>query len=136
MMTFMCIQQYQTLNISLENFKLIIGIHLAIETNSFGISNSELVRIGTAVYMPSNFFNHSCSPNAFIKFSGKKQFVISNQRIKEGDEITISYVNHGQPEPNFRRKTLLENYLFDCKCQRCSSEANVHRLYYSLENFT
>ena len=54
-------------------------------TNSFGICNPEMVRVGTALFFPSNFINHSCDPNAFIKFSGKKQFVVANREIKKGE---------------------------------------------------
>ena len=60
------------MEVNLKNLRLILDIHFALECNSFGISNSQLIRIGTAVYWPSNFFNHSCDPNAFVRFSGKK----------------------------------------------------------------
>jgi hypothetical protein len=72
MMTFLCIQSYSQMDVTMQNFKLLLNLHFAIETNSFGISNSEMLRVGTALYFPTNFINHSCDPNAFIKFSGKK----------------------------------------------------------------
>lgn len=72
MMTFLCIQSFSQMDVNIINFKLILNLHFAIETNSFGISNNELLRVGTALYFPSNFINHSCDPNAYVKFSGKK----------------------------------------------------------------
>mmetsp|Transcript_25503 Transcript_25503/g.39284 ORF Transcript_25503/g.39284 Transcript_25503/m.39284 type:complete len:108 (+) Transcript_25503:723-1046(+) len=81
-----------------------------------------MIRVGTAVYSPSNFFNHSCQPNAYSKFSGKKQFIIANQDIKAGEEVLISYINHGQPERFMRQKLLKENYFFKCECPRCKRQ--------------
>lgn len=36
--------------------------------------------------------NHSCIPNAAVSFSGRKAFLRAELPIKEGDEITISYI--------------------------------------------
>lgn len=98
-LTFLCVKE---LEVNEANLNLILNLHFSIECNSFGISNSEQLRIGTALYSPSNMINHSCEPNAFIRFSGKKQFLISNQDIKEGEEITISYIDNAYPERIYR----------------------------------
>lgn len=40
--------------------------------------------------------NHSCVPNAAVSFSGRKAFLRAELPIKEGDEVTISYI--GKPQ--------------------------------------
>ena len=112
----------ENLEVNEENLRLLLNLHFAIECNSFGVSNSEQLRCGTAVYFPSNMINHSCEPNAFIRFSGKKQFLISNQDIEEGEEITISYIDHAYPERIYRQRCLRQMYFFECDCVRCTRE--------------
>lgn len=36
--------------------------------------------------------NHSCVPNAAVSFSGRKAFLRAELPLKEGDEVTISYI--------------------------------------------
>lgn len=40
---------------------------------------------------PDNYINHSCEPNAFIKKSGNRFFLVSIKPVKKGDEITFDY---------------------------------------------
>jgi SET and MYND domain-containing protein len=35
--------------------------------------------------------NHSCLPNAYVCFSGRKAILRAEREIKEGEEIEISY---------------------------------------------
>jgi hypothetical protein len=39
MLAFLCVHGHSQFDVSLENFKLILNIHFAIECNSFGVSN-------------------------------------------------------------------------------------------------
>jgi hypothetical protein len=41
--------------------------------------------------------------------------------VKEGEELCISYVEESEPKRE-RRKTLRENFYFDCSCHKCSTE--------------
>ena len=120
MLSFLCVPSFE---VNEDNFKLAIGLHFAIECNSFGISNSELIRIGTALYNPSNFINHSCAPNAMIRQSGRRQFLVASQDIEKGQEITISYIDHGIPERIYRRRLLRDLYHFECTCKRCEKQS-------------
>ena len=62
--------------------------------------------------------NHSCLPNTiFIPTNGKVIF-ISARQIKKGEELTDNYVNI-LDDINIRKKRLLEQYGFDCSCDRC-----------------
>ena len=36
--------------------------------------------------------NHSCVPNAFVGFDGRTAVLRAERPIKEGEEITISYI--------------------------------------------
>lgn len=78
MISFLCTHGQSSFDVTLDNYRLLLNLHFAIECNSFGISKSDQIRCGTALYFPTNLINHSCRPNAFIKFSGKKQFLIAN----------------------------------------------------------
>lgn len=40
--------------------------------------------------------NHSCTPNAFVQFIGRKAVLRAYQAIKEGDEVEISYTGKGK----------------------------------------
>jgi len=123
MLAFLCVHGHSQFDVSLENFKLILNIHFAIECNSFGVSKSDQIRCGTGLYYPTNFINHSCNPNAFIRFSGKRQYLIANQDIAAGEQILISYVDHGHPEKIYRQRCLEEGYHFKCDCARCEEQS-------------
>jgi hypothetical protein len=41
MLAFLCVHGHSQFDVSLENFKLILNIHFAIECNSFGVSKSD-----------------------------------------------------------------------------------------------
>ena len=47
--------------------------------------------------------------------------VIATEDIREGDEITLSYVNPEWPG-ELRRETLKRDYGFDCHCNKCLVE--------------
>ena len=99
MLTFLAVAP---LEVNKENLKLVLNLHFGLECNGFGVSNSEQLRCGTSVFYPSTLINHSCQPNAMIRFSGKRQFLIATSDIKEGDQITISYIDHAYPERVYR----------------------------------
>ena len=40
---------------------------------------------------PSHHLNHSCDPNAFIRYESDASFVIARRRIHAGEEITVDY---------------------------------------------
>jgi len=68
--------------------------------------------------------NHSCTPNSeFITRDDLGvQDLVATRAIKEGEEITLSYIpaaDEGSDERKVRVSYLLEWYGFKCKCQTC-----------------
>ena len=45
--------------------------------------------------------NHSCVPNAFVQFAGRKALLRAYQAIKEGEEVEISYIGKVAPTLQF-----------------------------------
>ena len=79
--------------------------------------------IGTGFYDgAANFFNHSCIPNAFKIFSGRKLRIYSSQEINPGEEIFICYDELLGKPFNHRSEYLQENYKMTCLCKLCKNE--------------
>ena len=108
----------------MQNFKLIVHLYCIIEVNAFGISDKQLLRAGKGLYSPTNLFNHSCRPNCVAIFRGRRQFIVSNRAIQEGEELCISYVDQGIEDVPSRKLLLSQEYFFDCFCERCMEQEN------------
>lgn len=39
----------------------------------------------------AQFVNHSCDPNLYVRFGGRRIYYYSRRAIKKGEELTISY---------------------------------------------
>eukprot|EP00929_Paragymnodinium_shiwhaense_P080437 TRINITY_DN41948_c0_g2_i1.p1 TRINITY_DN41948_c0_g2~~TRINITY_DN41948_c0_g2_i1.p1 ORF type:complete len:323 (+),score=91.92 TRINITY_DN41948_c0_g2_i1:468-1436(+) len=64
--------------------------------------------------------NHSCNPNAEVFYAGDGNLLLlACRKIKAGDELFISYVDHEEEETKERQKALA-SYGFICQCPRCS----------------
>jgi SET and MYND domain-containing protein len=59
--------------------------------------------------------NHSCDPNAFALFEGRKLHVRSLKKIAAGEEITISYLDPTL-DMSTRKNLLKRNWFFECHC--------------------
>eukprot|EP01089_Gocevia_fonbrunei_P020741 TRINITY_DN7795_c0_g1_i1.p1 TRINITY_DN7795_c0_g1~~TRINITY_DN7795_c0_g1_i1.p1 ORF type:complete len:480 (-),score=91.79 TRINITY_DN7795_c0_g1_i1:17-1456(-) len=79
------------------------------------------ITIGLGLYPEASFFNHSCAPNCVYStiLNGDYIFVRAIRDIKAGEEICHSYIDLYLTCRERRQQ--LENYLFDCQCERCSS---------------
>lgn len=75
---------------------------------------------GTGLFLIANSTNHSCDPNLVATSATNNYMVtmIALKDIKQGEELTISYVNKDMDYTD-RQAKLKEMYLFDCKCDRC-----------------
>jgi hypothetical protein len=49
--------------------------------------------------------------------------LIANQDIAAGEQILISYVDHGHPEKIYRQRCLEDGYHFKCDCPRCEEQS-------------
>ncbi|CAG9859514.1 unnamed protein product [Phyllotreta striolata] len=82
---------------------------------------------GVALYSLQSACNHSCSPNAEPQFPYNHRVSLTATRdIEEGEEICISYLDECflERSRHSRRKELMRNYLFVCRCSKCESEAD------------
>ncbi len=92
--------------------------------NAFSINGN---KNNTCILFESRFFNHSCIPNVYFIFNLTKNEIqfISNRKILQNEELTISYINN----PNNytlleRRSHLYYQYNFFCNCDKCIDEYN------------
>eukprot|EP00906_Rhabdomonas_costata_P032455 RCo045722 len=86
---------------------------------------------GWTVFPVLSRFNHSCWPNACALHGQGRAVVYALREVAAGDELTISYLDLGQPLPfEQRRAVLREQFGFDCECELCAQRgiAEVDRL--------
>ncbi|XP_027195721.2 histone-lysine N-methyltransferase SMYD3-like [Dermatophagoides pteronyssinus] len=88
--------------------------------NAFTITNCEFNEIGTGLYLAESQLDHSCLPNASPVFNGQRIAIRAIRPIKQGDLITVNYVDL-KLSKNIRQEKLLQQYYFQCKCQRCET---------------
>lgn len=93
-------------------------------------------RVAGAVYRTLSRFNHSCAPNCTWSFAHESESkpgegaaavtVRAIKPVREGDELTISYVDPtvGRAE---RREQLWAKYRFECACHLCAGARNANR---------
>jgi hypothetical protein len=77
--------------------------------------------IGLAMHPFLAKINHSCRPNTYVRFFPGCVKVLPLEDIKEGEEITISYIEINNPL-RLRQKELKERYFFTCQCTRCNEQ--------------
>ncbi|XP_038718398.1 histone-lysine N-methyltransferase ASHR1 isoform X3 [Tripterygium wilfordii] len=87
--------------------------------NAHTICDSELRPLGTGLYPVISIINHSCLPNSVLVFEGKSAVVRAVQHIPKGTEVFISYIETAGSTMT-RQTSLKEQYLFTCRCPRCS----------------
>ena len=80
---------------------------------------------GARIYGRLSRVNHDCNPNSIIKSKDEQQRLIAGTAIKEGEELTISYLGlllYSDYET--RQLKLKTTKFFECRCDRCKSVAN------------
>ncbi|KAK7049748.1 mitochondrial import receptor subunit tom20 [Paramarasmius palmivorus] len=88
-------------------------------------------QIGTGIYTVASYLSHSCDPNVRPVFDGTSELqLVANKDLKEGDELTISYVDstihEGESQLDARRRRRMElarGWRFACGCEKCMEEA-------------
>ena len=82
-------------------------------------------KVGCALSCLMGWHNHDCNPSASSQVTSDGHVTVTALRdLREGEEITISYVNPAD-DVDERRRVLLAHYGFDCKCARCLAENRV-----------
>jgi hypothetical protein len=117
-----------------EIFQTLIRIpHNTHSINSLISSSTDLSltqnRLGLGLFPVASSLNHSCVPNAFVKFtreldSNQSKFpycleLIACTDISPGQELTISYGPTAQQSLLFRNEILCDQYRFLCQCECC-----------------
>ena len=83
--------------------------------------------LDSSVYLTQSHLNHNCDPNTTVdtaldRISGLKVF--AKRDIKEGEELTTTYVNPSHTLHQ-RQRELRVNWGFICACDKCKSDANA-----------
>jgi hypothetical protein len=107
----------------------VLGCSHAITDLSLPLGNQSL---GRTIFLHHSFYNHSCTPNAFLSCSllsnaasnADTQSVVTArvhllETVKKGDAITISYIPLSGLSVQERQGRLRGSYGFDCKCPAC-----------------
>ena len=93
-----------------------------IRTNAASINKSGLGKVGCALSAYMGYTNHDCTPSLQATVDGDGFLCLKALKgIEEGHEGCISYIDEKQGY-NARHKALLEQYQFECKCERCIKE--------------
>lgn len=83
---------------------------------------------GSALYALQRYVNHSCEPNAAPHFlhSDFTLSMMAIRHIEAGEEICISYLDECilERSRHTRQKTLRQNYVFTCHCNRCIEQSD------------
>ncbi|KAL1529564.1 hypothetical protein AB1Y20_000508 [Prymnesium parvum] len=86
--------------------------------------------VGTALYSRLARLNHSCAPNAHVRFDrsgGHEADVVATRDIEEGEEVTISYIDCNERARVRERREELADYGFVCDCRKCEVELGWER---------
>ncbi|ELR06437.1 hypothetical protein VC83_08607 [Pseudogymnoascus destructans] len=90
--------------------------------NSFRITDASGDEIGIGFDPLLGMANHSCAPNASLKFDGRCAVLTALKHIEEGEEITISYIDTTLPRAA-RQAFLQKHYYFTCTCAACTTSS-------------
>ncbi|KAI6286663.1 hypothetical protein MCOR27_001735 [Pyricularia oryzae] len=108
------------------NLFLSLDVLCKIQTNSFDRFDADTGASGTFLDPVLAMANHSCVPNAVVLFWRRKAYLRAEMPIKQGSEISISYIDYTKPV-RFREEDLWL-YHFTCKCPRCKDDLNVYEV--------
>lgn len=96
-------------------------LHLVVSSN----------RIFTAIFPKISILNHSCDPTIWNRFDGPYLTIYASRDIAEEEEIFNCY------GPNFklmsmpeRQAALKQQYCFDCKCEKCTTNDRTFEKYH------
>jgi len=76
---------------------------------------------GSGLWIMPSYINHSCWPNSVRSFLGDLLIVRAARDIREGEEITINYLEN-ESSVQERQKSFYSGWDFNCKCTLCEIE--------------
>ncbi|KAI0852504.1 hypothetical protein F5Y00DRAFT_174166 [Daldinia vernicosa] len=98
-----------------------------LKLNSFNRLDVDVGQSGTYFNPALSMINHSCIPNAFVQFIGRKAVLHAYREIKEGEEIEISYIECTLHR-SYRQQALQKQYHFKCVCPRCKDDLDMYQV--------
>jgi len=76
---------------------------------------------GSGLWIMPSYINHSCWPNSVRSFLGDLLIVRAARDIREGEEITINYLEN-ESSVQERQKSFYSGWDFNCTCTLCEIE--------------
>lgn len=92
--------------------------------NSATLVTEAFEPIGAAFDTTAAMVNHDCDPNTVMVFDGRQLSIRALVELREGEEITISYIDSSMPRER-RRDELEGKYFFKCQCRRCAGQRSL-----------
>ncbi|KAH9042064.1 SET domain-containing protein [Lactarius pseudohatsudake] len=114
---------------SLDAWNRLLDLYSRFGNNNF-VLHSHLVSFGHGIYpLASRLLNHSCVPNAAVRYSlmqGRppSMEVIALRTIAAGEEVCIPYVDPALPFGD-RERALNIIYGFSCSCPLCQFQRAI-----------
>ena len=87
-------------------------------SNNFAITDDLLLKTGAGVYPEGALLNHDCVPNCVVTYDGLVQNIRCIRKIKEGEELTHSYVDpyHSNTTPHSNTTLHTPTQIRRCVC--------------------
>ncbi|KAI1109170.1 hypothetical protein F5Y14DRAFT_433521 [Nemania sp. NC0429] len=104
-----------------------VEILCKLQVNSFSRLDEDLGQTGLFMNPALALVNHSCTPNAFVQFAGRKALLHAYQQIEKDEEVEISYIDCNM-HLSHRREILKARYQFACNCPRCQGDLDVYQV--------
>ncbi|KAI2619374.1 hypothetical protein GGS26DRAFT_330278 [Hypomontagnella submonticulosa] len=104
-----------------------IDVICKLKINSFNRTDVDIGQSGVYFNPMVAMLNHSCIPNAYVQFMGRKAILHAYREIKEGEEIEISYIEKTLHRSH-RLNALMAQYHFECHCPRCQHDLDNYEV--------
>ncbi|KAF3056002.1 SET domain and MYND-type zinc finger protein 6 [Daldinia childiae] len=118
---------YLNREMSKSNLAEAMEIVCKLKVNSFNRLDADINQSGTYFNPALAMINHSCVPNAFVQFVGRKAILHAFREIREGEEIEISYIECTLHRSH-RQQALQTRYHFTCLCPRCKDNLDIYQV--------
>jgi hypothetical protein len=93
-------------------------------------NSHELGEWGGSGFFPlACLFEHNCAPNCAFNTYGTDLWVTVVRPVREGDALSIDYCDATFEPTAARRAYLLQDYGFECTCDRCIKQPDVCRAF-------
>ncbi|CAG8976284.1 hypothetical protein HYALB_00011769 [Hymenoscyphus albidus] len=113
-----------------SKMEMVTRLLCVLSTNAFRATLPDDTPIGLCYTPTLALANHSCTPNAFIIFSGRRISLHALSPIPLDGQIFISYIDFTQ-SLDIRQTELKQRYFFTCSCPKCTQDLNPYEVFAS-----